>query len=51
LKVLVLGSGAKDHALSWLFSKSKRLTGLFIAPGNAGTEKLGVNLANVDPKV
>ncbi|MDA3832055.1 MAG: phosphoribosylamine--glycine ligase [Spirochaetales bacterium] len=49
MKVLVLGSGAKDHALSWLFSKSKRLTGLFIAPGNAGTEKLGVNLATVDP--
>ncbi|MGM0431500.1 MAG: phosphoribosylamine--glycine ligase [Spirochaetota bacterium] len=49
MKVLVLGSGAKDHALSWLFSKSRRLTGLFIAPGNAGTEHLGVNLPDVDP--
>jgi phosphoribosylamine--glycine ligase len=49
LKVLVLGSGAKDHAISWLFSKSKRITGLFIAPGNAGTEKIGLNLAEVNP--
>jgi phosphoribosylamine--glycine ligase len=49
VKVLVLGSGAKDHAISWLFSKSKRITGLFIAPGNAGTDKIGVNLSHVSP--
>ncbi len=49
MKVLVLGSGAKDHAITWKFSKSKRLSGLFIAPGNAGTNKLGINLPEIDP--
>lgn len=49
MKVLVLGSGAKDHAITWKFSKSKRITGLYIAPGNAGTNQLGINLPNVDP--
>ncbi len=49
MKILVLGSGAKDHAITWKFSKSKRLTGLYIAPGNAGTACLGINLTEVDP--
>ncbi len=49
MKVLVLGSGAKDHAITWKFSKSKRISGLFIAPGNAGTAALGRNLPEVDP--
>ncbi len=49
MKVLVLGSGAKDHAITWKFSKSRRISGLFIAPGNAGTEKLGINLPEIDP--
>lgn len=48
MKVLVLGSGAKDHAIAWMFSKSRRITGLYIAPGNAGTELLGTNLPDVD---
>lgn len=47
MKVLVLGSGAKDHAISWMFAKSKRITGLYIAPGNAGTERIGKNI-NID---
>jgi len=49
LKVLVLGSGAKDHAIAWMFSKSRRITGLYIAPGNAGTETIGINLPDIDP--
>ena len=48
MKVLVLGSGAKDHAIAWMFWKSRRITGLYIAPGNAGTELLGTNLPDVD---
>lgn len=32
-----------------MFSKSRRLTGLYIAPGNAGTERLGINLPDVNP--
>jgi phosphoribosylamine--glycine ligase len=49
VKTLVLGSGAREHAISWKFSKSKRISGLFIAPGNAGTAELGENLPDLDP--
>jgi len=49
MNVLILGNGGREHALAWKFSSSRRLTGLFIAPGNAGTETLGTNLPQVDP--
>ncbi len=49
MKVLVLGSGAREHALAWKFAQSNRISGLFIAPGNAGTEEHGVNLPRLDP--
>lgn len=49
MKVLVLGSGAKDHAIAWMFSKSRRIAGLFCAPGNAGTALLGTNLPDINP--
>ncbi len=50
MKVLILGSGAREHAITWKYSKSKRITGLYIAPGNAGTDELGVNLPDVNPE-
>jgi phosphoribosylamine--glycine ligase len=49
LKVLIVGSGAREHALAWKFSTSKRISALYIAPGNAGTDELGENLADIDP--
>lgn len=49
MKVLVLGSGAKDHAIAWWFSKSKLIEGLYVAPGNPGTETFAVNLPDVNP--
>lgn len=49
MKVLVIGSGAREHALAWKFAQSNRISGLFIAPGNAGTEEHGVNLPRIDP--
>ena len=49
MKVLVLGSGAREHAITWSFSKSKSITGLFVAPGNAGTDDLAENLPDIDP--
>ena len=49
MTVLIVGNGAREHALAWKFSTSRRLTGLFIAPGNAGTAALGTNLPSVDP--
>ncbi len=48
MKVLVLGSGAKDHAISWWFSQSRLISGLYVAPGNIGTQAIAVNLA-IDP--
>ncbi|MBN2050879.1 MAG: phosphoribosylamine--glycine ligase [Spirochaetales bacterium] len=50
MRVLVLGSGAREHAVTWKFSKSHRISGLYIAPGNAGTDELGENLPEVDPE-
>ncbi|MBN2165044.1 MAG: phosphoribosylamine--glycine ligase [Marinilabiliaceae bacterium] len=44
MKVLLLGSGGREHALAWKLNQSKELTKLFIAPGNAGTDELGYNI-------
>jgi phosphoribosylamine--glycine ligase len=44
MKVLILGSGGREHALAWKIKQSPKLTDLFIAPGNAGTATLGTNL-------
>jgi phosphoribosylamine--glycine ligase len=44
MNVLILGSGGREHAMAWKFSQSPLLTQLFIAPGNAGTASLGVNV-------
>ncbi|MBE2253368.1 MAG: phosphoribosylamine--glycine ligase [Myxococcus sp.] len=41
MRVLVLGSGGREHALAWKLKQSPLLTGLVIAPGNPGTEALG----------
>lgn len=49
MRVLVLGSGAKDHAMTWLFSQSKLIDGLFVAQGNIGTAAVATNLPDVDP--
>lgn len=44
MKVLLLGSGGREHTLSWKMAQSPKLTQLFIAPGNPGTAKIGINL-------
>lgn len=49
MRVLVLGFGAKDHAILWWFSKSSFISELFIAPGNLCTEEIAINLSNVNP--
>ncbi|HTL81625.1 MAG TPA: phosphoribosylamine--glycine ligase [Bacteroidia bacterium] len=45
MNVLILGSGGREHAFAWKLSQSKKLTKLFIAPGNAGTAMCGTNVA------
>ena len=44
IKTLILGSGAREHALARKISESKRLEKLYISPGNPGTEGLGENV-------
>ena len=49
MNILILGSGGREHALAWKLFQSKKVTKIFIGPGNAGTESLGENL-KVDPE-
>ena len=44
MNILILGSGGREHAFAWKISRSKILSNLFIAPGNAGTAEYGENL-------
>ena len=44
MNILLLGSGGREHALAWKMAQSPKLNKLFIAPGNAGTSSLGINL-------
>ena len=44
MNVLILGSGAREHAFAWKIAKSSSCNKLFIAPGNAGTAEVGINI-------
>lgn len=44
MKILILGSGGREHALAWKIAESKKVEQVFIAPGNAGTRAVGTNL-------
>jgi phosphoribosylamine--glycine ligase len=44
MRVLVIGSGGREHALAWKIAQSPLLTKLFVAPGNGGTEAVAQNL-------
>ena len=45
MKLLLLGSGGREHALAWKIAQSAQVEKLFIAPGNAGTANVGENVA------
>ena len=45
MKILLLGSGGREHALAWKIAKSNKCEKLYIAPGNAGTSNCGENIA------
>ena len=45
MKILLLGSGGREHALAWKIAQSKKCEKLYVAPGNAGTTDCGENVA------
>ena len=48
MKVLLLGSGGREHAFAWKFVQSEKLEKLYVAPGNAGTAEIAENVT-IDP--
>lgn len=49
MNILILGSGGREHAIAWKLNQSKKVSKIFIGPGNAGTAALGINL-KIDPE-
>ncbi|MDP2973848.1 MAG: phosphoribosylamine--glycine ligase, partial [Candidatus Diapherotrites archaeon] len=44
MRILIIGSGGREHALAWKIAQSKQVKQVFIAPGNAGTASVGKNI-------
>ena len=45
MNILILGSGGRECAFAWKFAQSEKTNRIFIAPGNAGTDEIGTNIA------
>ena len=45
MKILIIGSGGREHAIAWKIAQSPKLTKLFVAPGNAGTAAVAENVS------
>ena len=44
MKILIIGSGGREHTIAWKMKQSNKVNKIFIAPGNAGTAKIGINV-------
>ena len=44
MNILIIGSGAREHAFCWKLAQSKKTEKIYIVPGNAGTLKIATNL-------
>ncbi|MGA1978562.1 MAG: phosphoribosylamine--glycine ligase [Bacteroidales bacterium] len=49
MNILILGSGGREHAIAWKLAQSKRVSKVFVGPGNAGTSLSGTNIP-LDPE-
>ena len=47
MKILIIGSGGREHALAWQLAQSPRVTEIFVAPGNGGTDNPAQKMVNV----
>ena len=47
MNILIIGSGAREHAMAWAVQRSEKVSGIFVAPGNGGTAMMGGKVANV----
>ena len=43
-KILIIGSGGREHAIGWKIAQSPMCGEIYFAPGNAGTLKIGINV-------
>ena len=50
MKVLVIGSGGREHALCWKIAQSPLVDEVLALPGNPGTAKVGRNLPGINPE-
>ena len=44
MNILILGSGGREHTFAWKIAQSEKVSKLFVAPGNAGTNKIATNV-------
>lgn len=44
MKILIIGSGGREHTIAWKLNQSEQVSEIYIAPGNAGTQKVGKNV-------
>jgi len=44
MKILIIGSGGREHTIAWKMKQSEKVSDIYIAPGNAGTTKVGENI-------
>ena len=47
MNILVLGSGGREHAMTWALAKSSQVEGLYVAPGNGGTARIAQNVTGL----
>jgi phosphoribosylamine--glycine ligase len=50
MRILVIGGGGREHAIGWRIKKDYKEAEIFFAPGNGGTEKIGINLTTINPE-